>query len=153
MAELKNEIIIDAPLERIWEAVSNIEDLDKFDPTVKRAVAISSSKSGLGAKRKVDMKDGKNWFEEQCTIWEENKAITYQLTACSFPVHKLQYSYHLDKVGNKTKVIQIMTYQMKYGLFGKVMNSLVVGKQFDKGIKEMFEGLKLFTETNKNGVQ
>lgn len=67
------------------------------------------------------MQDGKNWFEEKCTVWEPNEALTYELTACSFPVHNLEHTYSFEKVGNKTKVKQAMTYQMKYGLLGKIM--------------------------------
>src|SRR5438094_297349 len=66
MATIYNEIIINAPIEKIWEALSNIEELDKYDPTVKRSIAVSNVKYGIGAKRKVDMQDGKNWFEEEC---------------------------------------------------------------------------------------
>ena len=146
MTTLYNEIEIDAPVERIWEALSNIEELDQYDPTVKKSLAVSSSKSGIGSIRKVDMKDGKNWFKEKCTAWEPNKALTYELTACSFPVHKLQHTYSFRRNGNKTKVSQVMTYQMKYGFFGKMLDALIVKKQSDKGIKLFLKGLKSYTE-------
>lgn len=93
MTLLHNEIEIAAPIETIWESLSNIEELEKYDPTVKRSAATSQAKSGKGAARRVDMLDGKNWFEETCTHWQPNQGITYELTACSFPVSKLQHSY------------------------------------------------------------
>ena len=65
MTTLHNEIVIDAPLEIIWDALSNIDELDKCDPSVKKSTAISTTKSGISSKRKVDMTDGKNWFEEK----------------------------------------------------------------------------------------
>ena len=86
MATLHNEIIIQAPIEKIWNALSNIEELEKYDPTIKKSVALSPLRYGINASRKVDMKDGKNWFEEKCTVWNPNKELTYELTACSFPV-------------------------------------------------------------------
>jgi hypothetical protein len=85
MTTLYNQITIKAPIERIWNALSNVEELEKFDPTVKKSTSISSGKKGIGSARKVDMKDGKNWFEEKCTMWLPNQAIAYELTACSFP--------------------------------------------------------------------
>lgn len=148
MATLQNEITIDAPIEKIWDALSNLEDLEKYDPTVNKSVAVTTLKSNIGAKRKVDMQDGKNWFEEKCTVWKPNEALTFELTACSFPVHKLQHSYSFEKVGNKTKVTQIMTYQMKYGLLGRMMDSIMVRKKNDAGIKKFFAGLKSYAEKN-----
>lgn len=149
MTILHNEIVIDAPVEKIWEALSNVDELDKYDPTVMKSTVLSQNKNGLGAKRKVDMLDGKNWFEENCTEWKQNEELTYELTACSFPIHKLKHSYRFEKMGNKTKVKQVMIYQMKYGLFGKIINGLLIKEQSDRGIKKFFAGLKTFTENNR----
>ena len=51
--------------------------LDKFDPTVKKSTLLSTEKTGIGAKRKVLMLDGKNWFEENVTTFKPNEALTY----------------------------------------------------------------------------
>src|SRR5690242_8575358 len=99
MTTLHNEITIDAPIGKIWASLSNIEELEKYDPTVKRSGALTPAKSGLGAARKVEMKDGKNWFEEKVTKWLPNEALTYELTACSFPVHQLSHAYSFEQVG------------------------------------------------------
>lgn len=144
MTTIHNEIIINAPIEKIWAALSQVETLEKYDPTVKKSTAISNNTHGIGAKRKVDMLDGKNWFEEHCTVHK----LTYELTACSFPVHKLKHSYSFVINGDQTKVKQVMQYEMKFGLLGKLMDVLMVRKQSDKGIKKFFAGLKSYTEKN-----
>lgn len=146
MTTLYNEIAIDAPLEKIWAILSNIEELDQYDPTVKKSVVISQMKSGIGAKRKVDMQDGKNWFEEQCTLWRPMEALTYELTACSFPIHSLKHSYNFEKVGSQTKVKQVMEYRVKFGLLGKILDTLMIRKQSDTGVKKFFSGLKEYAE-------
>lgn len=148
MATIQNEITIHAPIEKIWQALTEIDWLEKFDPTVKKSIALTAAKNGIGARRKVEMVDGKNWFEEQCTIHNPNESLTYELTACSFPIHKLKHSYSFEKVGNQTKVKQIMEYEMKFGFFGIIMDTLMVRNQSDKGIKLFFAGLKSFTEKN-----
>lgn len=148
MATIHNEITINAPIEKIWEALTEVEMLDKYDPTVKKSTILSQTKKGLGAKRKVDMLDGKNWFEEQCTVHLPNQTLTYELTACSFPVHQLKHSYSFENLGSQIKVKQVMQYQMKYGLLGKIMDIFMVRKQSDSGIKKFFAGLKSYTESN-----
>ena len=146
MAKIQNEITINAPIDRIWEALSNIGELEKYDPTVEKCAILSESESGIGAKRKVTMKDGKNWFEEKCTVSKLNEALTYELTNCSFPVQNLNHSYTFEQNGNQTTVKQIMDYKVKFGFFGKILDSLVMRKQSDKGIKLFLGGLKSYTE-------
>ena len=146
MTTLNNEITVNAPIEKIWEALSVIDTLDKFDPTVKKSTALTSSKSGIGAKRKVDMLDGKNWFEEKVTEFKPYEALTYQLTDCSFPINGLSHSYSFEKIGNQTKVKQVMQYTVKFGLLGKLMDSLMIRKQTSGGIQKFFAGLKEYAE-------
>ena len=145
MAKLHNEILIDAPIDEIWEALIIVDRLDVYDPTVKKSTATTSLKSGVGAKRKVEMLDGKNWFEETCTISETNKSLTYELTACSFPVKKLKHNYSFQNVGNKIKVTQEMNYEMKFGLLGNLMGAMLKPK-WNKGINEFLGGLKEYSE-------
>lgn len=148
MTTLQNEITINAPIEKIWEALTDIERLDQYDPTVKKSTAVTPEKKGIGAKRKVDMLDGKNWFEEKVTLFEPNQSLEYELTACSFPVHKLKHTYNFEKLGNLVKVKQTMKYQMKYGFLGKIMDALMVRKKSDTGIKKFLAGLKEYSENN-----
>jgi len=146
MTTIRNQILIDAPMGKIWNALSNIEELDKYDPAVKKSTATSPSKHGIGATRKVDLMDGKNWFQETCTVSEPNKSLTYELTNCSFPIHRLRHSYSFEKTDRGIKVVQVMEYDVKYGLFGKLMDALVIRSNSDKGIKKFFLGLKHYSE-------
>jgi ligand-binding SRPBCC domain-containing protein len=147
MTILRNEIIIDAPMEKIWASLSNIEELARYDPTVASSGALTPQRSGLDAKRKVTMKDGKNWFEEKVTQWVPNKALTYELTACSFPINRLLHSYSFEKIGSRIKVKQVMEYEVKFGWLGRVLNKLVIQKQSDAGVKKFMSGLKKYAET------
>jgi ligand-binding SRPBCC domain-containing protein len=146
MATLHNKIIIDAPLEKIWDVLSKVDELDKYDPTVGKSKAISEIRSGLGAARKVDMKDGKNWFEEKCTVAKPNESLVFEITACSFPVHRLKHTYSFEKIGTKVKVKQVMKYEVKYGSIGKILDVIIIRKQSDGGIKKFLSGLKNYVE-------
>jgi ribosome-associated toxin RatA of RatAB toxin-antitoxin module len=146
MTTLHNEIIINASVEKIWEAVANIEMLDQYDPTVKKSTALSENKIGLNAKRKVLMLDGKNWFDEKVIIFKPNEALTYQLTDCSFPIQGLQHSYSFEKIGSQTKVKQVMQYTVKFGWLGKLLDAMMIRKQSDTEIKKFLDGLKSYSE-------
>lgn len=148
MTTLQNEITINASVEKLWEILADASILDQYDPTVKKCTLISSNKSGIDAKRKVDMLDGKNWFEEKITVYEPYKALSFQLTDCSFPIKGLKHSYSFEKVGTQTKVKQSMEYTVKFGLLGKLLDSIMIRKQSDQGIKKFFAGLKQYAEKN-----
>ena len=148
MTTLHNEITVNASLDKIWNILTDLELLDQYDPTVKKSTLVSTEKTGLGARRKVNMLDGKNWFDEKVTVWQPNEALTYQLTDCSFPMEGLKHSYSFQKVGNQTKIMQTMEYTVKFGLFGKLLDTLMIRKQTDNGIKKFFGGLKSYAETH-----
>ena len=146
MAIIHNEIIVNANVDKLWGILTDLELLEKYDPTVEKSTLISSEKSGIGAKRKVNMLDGKNWCDEKVSVFKPNEALTYELTACSFPIHQLKHSYTFEKMGNQTKVKQVMEYTVKFGLLGKLLDTLMIRKQSDNGIKKFFNGLKSYAE-------
>jgi len=148
MATIHNEIAVNASLDKVWAVLTDLELLDKYDPTVMKSTLISAEKNGIGAKRRVDMLDGKNWFEEKVSVFKPNEALTYELTACSFPIHQLKHSYSFEKAGDQTRVKQVMEYTVKFGSFGKLLDGLMMRKQSDSGIKKFFAGLKSYAETH-----
>ncbi|MFZ5523542.1 MAG: SRPBCC family protein [Pseudomonadota bacterium] len=151
MATLHNEILVNASIDKLWAILSELDLLEQFDPTVKKSTLLPGAKSGLGAKRKVDMLDGKNWFEEKVTVFQPNAALTYQLTDCSFPIKGLKHSYSFEQIGNQTRVKQIMEYTVKFGLLGRLLDSLMIRRQTDGGIKKFLAGLKRYAEAQHDG--
>ncbi|GCC53727.1 SRPBCC family protein [Chryseotalea sanaruensis] len=146
MSKLINDITINAPIEKIWSILTDLELLGQTDPTVKKATLISENKTGLNAKRKVLMLDGKNWFDEKITVFKPNEELVYQLTDCSFPIKGLKHTYSFQKNGNSTKVQQVMEYTVKYGILGVLMDKMMIGKQFNSGINKFLTGLKTYAE-------
>ena len=146
MGKIYNEILINATVEKIWSVLADPSLLDQYDPTVKRSTLLSINQTGPGARRKVEMLDGKNWFEEKITDYDQNERLTYELTACSFPIHRLKHSYTFERKGNQTIVRQDMDYIVKFGWLGRLMDALMIKRQTDVGIKKFFSGLKQFAE-------
>jgi ribosome-associated toxin RatA of RatAB toxin-antitoxin module len=146
MGKLVNDITINAPIDKIWSILTDLELLDKTDPTVKKATLISSNKTGLEAKRKVLMQDGKNWFDEKITVFKPNEELVYQLIDCSFPIKGLKHTYSFQKIGNQTKVQQLMEYTVKFGVLGILLDKMMIGKQFNSGINKFLNGLKTYAE-------
>lgn len=145
MTKLLNEIVINAPRDKVWGILSNIEMLEQYDPITVSSKAVSELKSGIGASRKCDVQPN-GWFKEQVTEWENERAITFQLYECTLPVKNLKHSYILEDLGGKTRVVQTMEYKLKYGVIGNLMDTFMVRKKWDDGIKLFFKGLKDYAE-------
>jgi hypothetical protein len=62
----------------------------------------------------------------------------------------LTHSYTLEKKGDQTEVSQVMKYTMKFGIIGKLMDTLMGKRESDKQIKKFFKGLKDYVEKNMN---
>lgn len=146
MGKLRNSITINASIDRIWNILTDLELLDKTDPTVKKATILSDNKTGLEAKRKVLMQDGKNWFDEKITVFRPHEELVYQLSDCSFPLKGLKHTYTFQNNGNQTNVQQEMKYTVKFGIIGFLMDKMMVGKQFNSGINKFLNGLKAYAE-------
>ncbi len=146
MTVIKNDILIDAPIDQIWTALTEVDRLEEIDPAVKNSTPLSQATAGLGVERRVDMLDGKNWFEEKCTAYVKHEALTFELQACSFPVHSLRHSYSFQEMNGKTQVTQHMEYQLKYGILGQLLG-LILRPMWNKGNRTFLQGLQDYTES------
>ena len=95
---------------------------------------------------RFDLTEGSCWFKEKITRWEPESALAFELYECTLPVKMLKHSYTITRTKGKTRVSQVMEYEMKFGVFGKVMDSLMVRKKWNDGIKKFFSGLKHYIE-------
>ncbi len=149
MTILKNEIEINASVEKIWAVLADMPTLEKYDPTVLKVELLSKDRTGIDAKRKVYMKDGKNWFEEKIVSFQPDHSLAIQLTNCTFPINSLKRTYSFSTNSGMTVVHQTMEYEVKFGFVGKLMDALVVRKQFNNGINQFMQGLKHIVEESR----
>ncbi len=150
MTALTNEITIDAPRAKIWKILATLPELAAYDPSVSAAKVISPTNTGPGAAREVTMKDGKHWFKEKVTEFEPGERLTFELTACNFPIKILTHTYSFSETAGNTTVTQVMRYEPKFGLLGKLMDAAVIRPNSDKGVKAFFAGLKEHAEKQRD---
>ena len=146
MTTLTNTIIVEAPADRVWATLTNLSELEKYDPAVAKSTVTSAKPTGFGAARKVTMKDGKLWFKEQITTFEPASALTFELTSCNFPIKNLSHSYSFAPEEGRTTVTQVMIYTPRFGLAGKLADAIAIRRQSDSGVKKFFDGLKAHVE-------
>jgi ligand-binding SRPBCC domain-containing protein len=147
MTVLENSIHVEAPPERVWKVLASLDLLDRYDPGVAKSEIVTPSREGPGSARRCDLKPG-GWFKERVADWKPNESLSFELFECTLPVRKLKHSYTLTPDGSGTTVRQRMEYELKFGLFGKLMDATVVRRKWDDGIKGFFAGLKRYVESD-----
>lgn len=148
MTVLKNTIHIEAPLERVWKALTKLDALQEYDPGIAKSALRTDTREGIGAARQCDIKAG-GWFRERVTVWEPEKALEFTLYDCTLPVQRLRHHYALRAEDGGTRIDQTQEYTLKYGPLGAVLDALVVRRKWDAGVKSFFAGLKEYVEASR----
>lgn len=97
MTVLSNMIVIDASAARVWQALSGLTGLERYDPGVKASVLVGDLAAGVGAQRRCELRPH-GWFIEEVTMWQPIDRLAFELVTCSLPVAGLQHEYTLDRV-------------------------------------------------------
>src|SRR5262245_19253945 len=147
-SELKHEIRIDAKVDKVWDVLANLENVQHYNPSVAKAQYVSTARSGVGAARRCDMKDGAV-IKETVIGWEANEAITMELTESPWPVKNMRWKTVLQTDGNGTRVSQVLSYEMKMGPIGRILNAVVMRSKMDKNLGEIFVSMKKYAESRK----
>ena len=144
---ITSEIEINASKEKIWHVLKLIGEIDKFHPLVKKSNAISTIKSGIGAKRHCELLPMGEMVEE-AVEWIEGKSFVLEVKNGKMlpPYHFMKGKMDLIESGEQTKVLFSFSYRLKYGILGRLMNALLIRPQFKKAPPKYVSGLKEYVE-------
>ena len=145
LTELRHEIVIQAPAEKVWKILADLESVQHYNPTVKTAKYISSNREGIGASRECELKP-KGIAKERIIEWVPGKAMTVELFESDWPVKDMQWRTEVTALGNQTRVSQLLQYRPK-GLLGGVMNFLIMKRMINGSVSKVFQGLKSYSES------
>ena len=145
MTKLHHEIVINAPVKKMWAVLANLENVAKYNPVVSHARYISQNKEGVGAARECEFKP-KGSAKERVFEWEPERVLAIELYEHNWPVKTMRWWTRLKPEGNNTRVTQVMEYEMKFGILGNLMNALMMKRKLNQGVTEIFENLKKFAE-------
>ena len=148
MTKLHHEIKINAPIEKVWQVLADLESVRFTNPLVKTVEIISPNKEGVGSARHCDFKDGK-FVEERITAFEPNRLISFELYKHQWPLVFMRWTNKLEKHGGGTLLISDTEYELKFGLLGKVLNALIMRRKFYQIITGALGDLKKYVEEKR----
>ena len=145
MATLKHEVKINAPMEKIWSILTDLEQVGNYNPLVTSVKYISSNKTGIGSSRECTFKP-KGGAKERVTAIEPMKSISMEMFESDWPLKYMKWTNTLDEQNGQTIMTTVTDFKMKFGILGSVMEALVMKPKFNKVLDELFESLKKYAE-------
>lgn len=145
MTKLHHEIKINAPVEKVWKVLADLESVKFTNPLVKTVKIISPNREGVGSARHCDFTDGK-FVEERITSFEQNRLISFELYKHQWPLVFMRWTNRLEKHDGGTLLISDTEYELKFGFLGKVLNALVMRSKFYQIIGGALNDTKKYIE-------
>jgi len=145
MREIRAEIEIEAPIEKVWKIVTDIDNWQEWSPIINQASGVAS----LGSKLSITMasEDGKGGkdgpkYTPVVTIFEEPKLFRWRAKMMSEFIFTNDKVFELEKTNSGTRIIHKELFKgMLIPLFWSKLNGHVPSmlKSMNKALKEKIE--------------
>ena len=150
MGNFSANIKINASKEQVWEVLSDLGSIYKWNPGVSHSYSTSDGGGGEGATRHCDIQTPlKGYLEERAFDWREGEGFKIDIYDTNFPWKRNVLAFSLRAESGETVVEVSPEYQLKFGVLGALIDRLAFNRQFRKGMKGLLEGLKYHVETGE----
>lgn len=147
MTTLHHEILINAPVEKVYATLNDLTSVRHYNPLVNTVAIISPNATGVGSARHCVFKDGK-FAKERVTACVPNQSISFDLFEHQWPLAYMRWTNRLQAEGTQTRLIADTDYAPSMGLLGKLMDMLMMKRQFGKIIEQSLVQMKRHIESS-----
>ncbi len=144
MATITKTIDINAPVEKVFEILTDPKRVPEFAPGVTSVEDIRQSEQHIG-----------DSFKATYAVLGLHFPMTFTATEYEQPTKlsnrfeggmKGTWTWILEPRGNGTHLTTAMEYEMAGGFLGKAINSVLVERMNEKNAERLLENLKLVSE-------
>ena len=137
------EVEVNASRERMYELVTDIENLTQFFPSVSFRVDPDSPIS-VGSIYHTRQKGSKSWVPYRVLALDVNARMSAELAGKDSLFESLRYDHHFLDDGGMTLSRERVDYTFRYGLAGSVLN-FAIGKRLVR--KQVLDAHKRLRDT------
>jgi ribosome-associated toxin RatA of RatAB toxin-antitoxin module len=152
MTKFTKTIQVNSEKVKVWDILSNLGDVYKFNPNVSSSHYSTEKKEGIGAARVCELiPSGK--ILETVVYWEDGKGFSLDIEPIEKapPIKDFKGHFQIESLGaNHTEVSATMDYKMKFGPLGYLMDLMMVKSKMEDNIDKLLNGLKAFAEQPEN---
>ena len=150
MSVVSVEREIDAPVPKVWAALSDFGGVHRYHSAVERSpINEGTPSSGVGSERTCHLYDG-NHVQERVTESVPEQKLSVEIFETSMPLKSAVGTFTLSPTpSGGTQVELSMDYVVKYGPAGKLMDVLMVKRMLTPNLNRMLAGLDHHLETGE----
>ena len=147
MNKLESQLVIDAPVEKVWEVLGDFSEVYRWAPSVTKSYSTSESSNGPEASRHCEVA-GFGGVDETVTRWNDGQSFTYSFSGGG-PVAGGSTTWSVKGQGDNTLVHTTVEYDLRFGPIGSLMNALIIRRKIRQSMEMGQEGLKRHVETGE----
>ena len=147
MNNVEGQIVIDAPVEKVWEVLADFSEVYRWAPSVTKSYSTSESSNGPEASRHCEVA-GFGGVDETITQWDDGRGFTYSFSGVG-PVSGGTSSFSVKRQGDMTLVQTNVDYSLRFGLIGSLMNALIIRRKIRQSLVLGLQGLKHHVKTGE----
>jgi len=145
--EVKTAVIINTPASMVWDVLKDFGNVSEWAPTVSESHYLTAQTEGVGTERHCHVV-GFGDIQEHVTDWHEGQGFAYSVTALG-PLAASNSSWWLTRIDDQaTKLEVVFSYDIRFGLFGKILHKLVMRKKLEKSLPETLAATKKHVESH-----
>ena len=149
--QAKNELIINAPVSKVWLLITDMDQLHKINPGVITATGCMNQLNGTrtcqmenGGKKGTMVEKLVEMIPEKKTVW----SIESDTMGMSKMLRNTRFCFYLEKVdGNKTRLTN-ESYYSPSNIIASVMNVLMMKRMMRKVQGQILDNIKRLAESN-----
>jgi uncharacterized protein YndB with AHSA1/START domain len=140
MVKVERDIAAEASV--VWALLEDFEHIAAFNPNLAQSLHIKDApREGLGAERRCDLKDGRNWIKERVVDWRPGEGYTVEIYAGTLPIRDVRTTLAITPTKSGSRAAMQISYAPKYGLLGEIMDRIILRRRMRGLMEKVLEGL------------
>ena len=143
---VQRSIEIAAPPEKIWPFLVEPEKILKWFTLLQKFEYTGEQRSGVGTTFYYEEKSGGRLMKlnYKVTEWVKNEKLAFTMTSGSLKTNDQVWSIEAMPSGSRFTLTEDV--EMPWGIIGKIMDALFVGRIVGKHLEEILANLKRLAE-------
>jgi len=147
------EIVVDAPLKRVWEVADDITLIPQYHPEVDKVDLIAGqAKQSLGARYQCHILEGRRAGScvEEVVAYEPERMVTTSMVSDTWGIDRMLTNYRVEAtVSRHSETSTILKFQGFYepvGLKYRLLNALFLRRAIRRRSLAVMNGIKRVAE-------
>src|ERR1043165_2700090 len=99
MTAIHHEVHAACAPERVWALLADLEAVQRYNPSVRRAAIEGPQRTGIGARRSCDLLP-KGRVVERVTHWEDGRALGLEVAESDWPIRFMRWVTRVEPQGS-----------------------------------------------------